>query len=173
MYRLVRRLNQAGITYAVVGGMAVYAHGYKRTTQDVDLLLTAEDFAKFRSLFVPKAYEPLPKRRRRFMDRKNHIFVDILVTEHHPGWGEPTPITFPNPIDVREKIHSIYYINLEALLVLKLAARRFRDLADVVNLIDPHNLDETFAKRLHPVLRADYLGCVEEKRREDQFNAMS
>lgn len=153
--------------------MAVYAHGYKRTTQDIDLLLTAEDFAKFHRLFVPKAYEPLRKRKRRLIDRKNRIQVDILVTGLHPGWGKPMPITFPNPIDVREKIHSIYYINLEALLVLKLAARRFRDLADVVNLIGAHNLDESFAKRLHPSLRADYLGCVAEKRREDQFNAMS
>ena len=40
MRRLVRRLQRAGIPYAVVGGMAVFFHHYRRTTNDVDVLLT-------------------------------------------------------------------------------------------------------------------------------------
>jgi hypothetical protein len=38
--RLVRHLKKAGIPYAILGGMAVNAHKYERTTKDVDVLLT-------------------------------------------------------------------------------------------------------------------------------------
>jgi uncharacterized nucleotidyltransferase DUF6036 len=36
---LVRALDEAGVRYIVVGGLAVNAHGYLRFTRDVDLVL--------------------------------------------------------------------------------------------------------------------------------------
>ena len=39
MRRLARRLKKAGIPYALMGAMAVNAHGAERTTRDVDILL--------------------------------------------------------------------------------------------------------------------------------------
>src|SRR5438128_865245 len=69
MRRVANLLDQANIPYAIVGGMAVNAHHFQQTTGDVDLLLTPEGFAEFRRLWVPKDYEPLPDRRRRFVDR--------------------------------------------------------------------------------------------------------
>ena len=47
---------------------------------------------------------------------------------------------------------------------------RFID-ADVVNLINVHNLDESFLNRLHPSIRRDFVDCLEEKRREDEYLA--
>ena len=41
--RLIRRLVKANIPHAVLGGLAVYAHGYRRFTDDVDVLLSRED----------------------------------------------------------------------------------------------------------------------------------
>jgi hypothetical protein len=41
----------------------------------------------------------------------------------------------------------------------------------VVNLIRFNDLDETFAQRLHRTLRQDYIECLEEKRREDEYDA--
>src|SRR5262245_61687562 len=75
--RLVKRLEKAEIPYAVIGGMAVNAHRYQRTTGDVDILLTPESLDEFRRRFVPKDYEPVPGRSRRFKDRANEITVDI------------------------------------------------------------------------------------------------
>ncbi len=40
--RVVKKLEKAKIPYAVIGGMAVFAHRHQRPTKDVDLLLTAE-----------------------------------------------------------------------------------------------------------------------------------
>src|SRR4051812_31462937 len=68
--RLVKRLEKAEIPYSVVGGMAVYAHRYERTTDDVDVLLTPVGFEAFRQRFVPKNYEGTD-RPRRFIDRAN------------------------------------------------------------------------------------------------------
>ena len=38
--RIVRRLEELNIPYAVVGAMAMFFHGYERFTADVDLLVT-------------------------------------------------------------------------------------------------------------------------------------
>ena len=62
-------------------------------------------------------------------------------------------------------------INLETLIQLKLAARRHQDFADVVNLIRVHNLDESYQAKLHPSLHRDYIECLEEKRREDEYES--
>ena len=59
----------------------------------------------------------------------------------------------------------------ETLIQLKLAARRHQDFADVVNLIRVHNLDESYQEKLHPSLHRDYVECLEEKRREDEYES--
>ncbi len=46
---IAAKLDQLGVPYAVAGGMALVAHGYDRTTVDVDILLTAEQHAKVRA----------------------------------------------------------------------------------------------------------------------------
>jgi hypothetical protein len=168
---MVKRLEKAGIPYAIAGGMAVKAHGYRRMTDDVDFLVTAEGLEEFRKRFVPKYYEGHPRRRRRFTDKANQVVVDFLVTGLYPGNGEPGPIAFPNPNDVAEVVENSKVIGLTTLIQLKLAARRHQDFADVVNLIGVHNLDESFADRLHPIVHRDYIECLEEKRREDEYIA--
>ena len=171
MGRLVRRLEKANIPYAIVGGMAVNARGYERTTKDLDVLLSVVGFAEFRRQFVPKHYEQVPRRPRRFVDRANQVMIDFLVTGKFPGTGQPGPITYPDPADVSEVINKKSVVNLETLVQLKLAARRYQDFADVVALIRFNELDETFAERLHPSIRRDYVECLEEKRREDEYEA--
>src|SRR5262245_7527637 len=71
MHRLVKRLEKAKIPYAIMGGMAVNAHRYERTTGDVDVLLNPKGLADFCRLFVPKQYGTVAGRSRRFVDRIN------------------------------------------------------------------------------------------------------
>jgi hypothetical protein len=170
--RLIRRLVKADIPFAVVGGLAVYAHGHHRMTDDVDVLLTREGFEEFRRRYVPRNYEPAPRRPRRFIDRQNKVTVDILITGLHPGFAPFTgPITFPDPEAVRQEINSIPYIDLPTLIQLKLAARRHQDFGDVVNLISANNLDESYMRHLHSVVHRDYVECLEEKRRQDEYES--
>ena len=171
MRRVVKRLEKAGIAYAVVGGMAVNAHGYRRTTADLDLLLTADGLAEFCRRFVSRNYEGVPGRPRRFTDRTSGVKIDFLVTGLYPGSGRPGPIAYPDPSGVSEVIENARVVDLATLIQLKLAARRYRDFGDVVELIRFNNLDEAFAARLHPTVRGDYIECLEEKRREDEYEA--
>jgi hypothetical protein len=169
--RLVENLEKAQIPYAIMGAMAVNAHRYERTTNDVDILLSREGFAEFRRRFVPKSYDPLPGRPRRFQDRRHNVTFDILVTGLFPGSGQPGPIAFPNPVDVRENIQNMQVVNLHTLIQLKLAARRHKDFGDVVELIRANHLDESFLHKLHPSVQQDFTECLEEKRREDEYEA--
>ncbi|MCB1214590.1 MAG: nucleotidyltransferase, partial [Deltaproteobacteria bacterium] len=41
LVELCRQLNDKGVHYIVVGGMAVIQHGFVRATEDIDLLLEA------------------------------------------------------------------------------------------------------------------------------------
>jgi hypothetical protein len=61
--------------------------------------------------------------------------------------------------------------DLIPLVQAKIARGRHQDLADVVRLIEAHDLDESFAKDLPERLRGEYVGCVEERRREDEYLA--
>ncbi len=171
MRRLVKRLQKANIPHPVVGGMAVFVHGYRRTTDHLDILLSRAGYEDFRRLFVPKYYSPVAGRGRRFQDRANEVTLDILVTGLFPGSGKPGPIAHPDPEQVRELIKNVYVIDLVTLITLELAARRHQDFADVVNLIAAHDLDEAFGDQLHASLRRDDLECLDEKRREDEYHA--
>lgn len=171
LYRLIKRLKKAHIAYVVVGGMAVDAHGHHRLTNDVDVLMTPQSLEQFRRLFVPKNYSQSPDRSRRFVDRVNKITLDILITGGTPGRGHVTPIRFPDPQKVRQQIGAIQYVNLSTLIQLKLAARRHQDFADVVSLIRVHNLDESFLANLHKTLHSDFIECLEEHRRELEYEA--
>jgi hypothetical protein len=62
-------------------------------------------------------------------------------------------------------------VDLPTLIQLKLAARRHRDFGDVVELIRIHNLDESFRQKLDESLRRDFIECLEEKRREEEYEA--
>jgi hypothetical protein len=171
MRRLVKRLDKAGISYVLVGGMALFFHDYRRATNDVDLLLTEQGLAEFRQRFVPKNYAPTEGRPRHFVDKTSRVEIDILVAGGIPGRGHPTPIRYPDPSAVGELIDSISVVNLPTLVQLKLAARRHQDFADVEKLIRFNDLDESFAERLDPSVRRDYIECLEEKRRDDEHDA--
>jgi hypothetical protein len=171
MRRLARRLEKAGIPYAVMGAMAVNAHGAERTTKDVDVLLTPEGLERFRSEFVGEEYEQVTGRSRRFVERKSGVQVDCLVTGHFPGRGKPGPFAFPDPAVTSEVIEKVRVLTLPQLVQLKLAAGRYYDFGDVVFLIRIQNLDESFLPQLHPSVHQDFIECLEEKRREDEYIA--
>jgi hypothetical protein len=171
MRRVAARLEQAGIPYAIVGGMAVNAHRHERTTRDVDFLLSAQGLNALLRIVAGGEFDPVPGRPRRFVDRATGVSFDVLRTGLFPGSGSPGPIAYPDPEQVSETIQELRFVNLPTLVQLKLAARRHQDFADVVNLIRANQLDEKYADQLHPSVRGDYIECLEETRREDEYEA--
>jgi hypothetical protein len=171
MRRLVANLEKANIPYAIMGAMAVNAHHHERTTNDVDVLLTREGLETFCRRYVPRSYDRVEGHPRRFLDRRYKVTFDILVAGLFPGSGKPGPIPFPNPAEVSETIADMQVVNLPTLVQLKLAARRHKDFGDVVDLIRANKLDESFQVMLHPSVHRDFIECLEEKRREDEYEA--
>jgi hypothetical protein len=157
------------IAYAIIGGMAVNAHRYVRTTGDVDFLVRTDALPAIRNLAAQGVFNAVEGRPRRFIEPATGIHFDVLITGMFPGNGRPGPIAFPDPSDVAQVINDLSFINLEALIELKLAARRHKDFADVVDLIRFNELDESFRFQLHTSVHKDFVECLEEKRREDEY----
>jgi hypothetical protein len=162
-------LEKNRIPYAILGGMAVNAHRHVRTTGDVDFLVTAESLSRIRDLAAQGVFAAVPGRPRRFIHPGTSIHFDVLVTGLFPGNGRPGPIAFPDPESVSVKLRDLPVVNLKTLIELKLAAHRYQDFADVVNLIGANQLDEGFLPQLHESVRNDFIECLEEKRREDEY----
>jgi hypothetical protein len=60
---------------------------------------------------------------------------------------------------------------LQRMIENRLARRRYKDLAEVVDLIRENNLEESYADSLPASLRADFMECLEEIRRDDAFHS--
>jgi hypothetical protein len=158
---IAARLNQLQIGYAIAGGMALVAHGYERTTQDVDILLTAEDLAKARSQLEGLGYVPPFAGSKNLRDTQTGVRIEFLVTGQFPGDGKPKPVAFPDPASAAANIDGINYLRLEKLIELKLASGmtnpgRLKDLADVQELIRVLKLGEDFELKLDPYVRGKF-----------------
>jgi hypothetical protein len=157
--RLARRLDDEGIPYALVGGMALAVHGFVRMTQDVAILLTAEGLAAFRERCVGVGYAPaLPGAAKVFRDTETGVRIEILTTGEYPGDGKPKPVAFPDPCKTSIEREGLRVLTPEALVELKLASgmsarHRLRDLADVQDLIVALKLPLEFGERLDPSVR--------------------
>ncbi|HEX4793007.1 MAG TPA: hypothetical protein VH370_04400 [Humisphaera sp.] len=171
MRRIADRLQAAGIRYAIIGGMAVNAHRHSRTTMDVDFLLSPDGLRELRRCAAANEFDPVPGRTRRFIDRPTGITFDALVAGMFPGNGTAGPIAFPEPATVSTEIDGLHVVDLPTLIQLKLAAHRYQDFADVINLIRANGLDDRFRDKLHPSVQSDYIECIEEMRREDDYEA--
>ncbi len=163
---IARSLQEEGIEYVIVGGMAVNAHGFKRETVDVDLLVTPEGLEQFRAVLVGKGYRPaFEGARKRFRDTQTGVKVEFLTTGEFPGDGKPKPVAFPNPVDVAVLHEGKKYISLPELITLKLACAmtnpdRLRDFGDVQELIRYRRLTAETAQNLHPYVREKFLELV-------------
>lgn len=159
---LARELELAHLEYALIGGMALVAHGYRRFTEDVDILMTPETLEKFRERFLGRGYVPaFQGARKAFRDTETGVRIEVVTTGEYPGDGKPKPVAFPNPMNVRLTRDGIWLITLEKLIELKLASglsapHRLKDLSDVQELILRLNLPLEFEKELDPSVRAEY-----------------
>jgi hypothetical protein len=158
---ITRRLSELGIPHAVAGGMALVAHGYDRTTVDVDILVTPAGLDAARQALSGLGYLPAFAGSRNLRDTRTGVQIEFLVAGQYPGDGRPKPVAFPDPQAVRTEIGGISYVNLPALVELKLASGmthpgRLRDLADVQELIRVLKLPADFAGQLDPYVRAKF-----------------
>lgn len=161
--RVKRDLERAGIDYNVIGALALNQHGYRRFTEDIDLLMTKEGLGQFRALLVGLGYRPaFEGATTKFRTTQENVPVEIVTTGEYPGDGLPKPVQFPDPKEAFVVIEGIKTVTLEKLIELKIASgitapHRLKDLADVQELIGVKNLGEEFAEKLNPYVREKFL----------------
>lgn len=155
---ITRRLRELGIEHAVAGGMALVAHGYDRTTADVDILVTPQGLEAIHQSLAGLGYVPPFEGSKNLRDTNTGVRIEFIVTGQYPGDGKPKPVAFPDPASAATEIDGIRFVNLSTLIELKLASGmtnpgRLRDLADVQELARILKLPNEFAQKLHPYVR--------------------
>jgi hypothetical protein len=159
---IAKKLEDLGITYSVVGALAMSAHGYVRNTVDVDLLVTREGNRLARERLDGLGYVPPFAGSRNLRDSATGVRIEFLITGEFPGDGKPKPVAFPDPAAVSVVIDGIPYLRLETLIELKLASgmtnpNRLKDLADVQEMIRTLKPPRDLADCLHPFVRPKFL----------------
>ena len=162
LHDIARRLDGLRIPYAVAGGMALVAHGYMRTTEDIDLLVTPDGLETIHRELDGRGYLPPFEGSKNLRDTRTGVRIEFILTGQYPGDGKPKPVAFPDPATVALEIDGVRYVNLTTLIELKLASGmtnpgRLRDLADVQELIRVRKLPVKFAGRLSPFVRERFV----------------
>ncbi len=147
---IFRKLNEKGIKYIVVGGVAVNLHGIPRMTYDIDLLLDFEDenIKKFLQLLKRWRFKPkLPvnimdvakqDKRTEWIKNKNMKAFNLV----NPEWAiSEIDVIIDSPVDydkVQERVNhiilqgiSIPVISIADLIKMKKVTDREQDKADI------------------------------------------
>jgi hypothetical protein len=152
--RITERLDALGIPYAVAGGLALFFHGYRRFTEDVDILVTKADLVTIHNQLEGRGYLPPFEKSKHLRDTITGVKVEFLTT-----------VAFPNPTDVRVAGAGGWFLSLPALVELKLASGisnplRGKDIVDVQELITELKLGDDFAQQLDEYVRGKFLELV-------------
>jgi len=137
---------QRGLKFLVIGGHAVIAHGYARTTFDLDLLVEREHRTAWEELLVSLGYS-VHARHEAFLQfntpSPQHWPVDLMLAsaETFAGMWSDSEETGVESVAVR--IPSLRHLLALKLHVLKqeLGHRTVKDMNDVVQLIEFKRLD--------------------------------
>lgn len=168
--RLTAALEEDGIPYAIVGAMALNAHGYRRVTTDVDVLLTPEGLEQFKRKRLGLGWvDRFPGSKG--MRDSSGVKIDVLLTGHYPGDGKPKAVRFPDP-SVAIAGDGFRVLSVRHLVELKLASGmtnpdRLKDLADVQELIRHAGLPRALGEELDASVRAKYDEIWSATRRAD------
>ncbi len=161
--RVAKDLENHDINYIVIGAVALNSYGYRRFTEDIDLILTREGLEKFRNELVGRGYRPaFEGATKKFRTTAENVTVEIITSDEFPGDGKPKPVRFPNPNENKVEIDGIKTLSLEKLIELKLASgmtapHRLKDLADVQELIKLKRLPAEYAEKLNEFVRSKFL----------------
>jgi putative nucleotidyltransferase-like protein len=138
--RITRGLDEGGVPYAVVGALAVAIHGAPRATTDIDLLVAPQDVA--RALKISRdlgfSFEALPMRFQDGMELRrttkiegaDTLTLDLILVDDNlkPIWESRRSLV--------TDWGAVWVVSREALLKMKAAAGRPRDLGDIASLED-------------------------------------
>jgi hypothetical protein len=150
-----------GIDYAVTGAVAMGIHNYKRSTKNVDILVSQKGYKTLRDKLIGKYFDLKPGTKNLYYNTSfGKVAVDITVEGENISGME-----IPNPTSIRAKINGIYYISLPKLVEFKLAGgyqkMREKDWPDTIRLIRENELSRDYWKHF-PHLKEKYMELWEQ-----------
>lgn len=157
-------LAKAGVPHAVLGGVAVCLHGYRRNTIDVDLLVRSEDMPAIKLALVAAGLV-WDESAREFRTNAG-IPIQFVAAGERAGKGSEVFLPSPSDERVAVLIEGLPVLSLASLIESKLACgegdprRMHRDFADVVELIAIHGLEGSFSLHLHKAVRPAFRDLV-------------
>lgn len=166
--RLHELLAEGQLPYAIVGGVAVCLHGYRRNTVDLDVLIRPDDSGSFRKMLESGkfAWNAESKEFR----NESGIAVQVVLAAAEEGPGQEARFPDPNDAGAVTIIEGLPVLTLAELIQSKIACgmgnlrRTHKDFADVVELIAIHELDGSFARCLHKSVRKEFRQLVKRVR---------
>ena len=160
MQRLHQALDKAGISYEVIGGMAVFLHVDRvdpilaRLTRDIDIAIRRTDLERIREAVRP------------FGLTYRHVAgVDMLLDADQPKarsaihlimTGERVRVDYPEPtpeIGTGEMIMGARVTSIDHLLTMKLTSFRLKDQVHVQDLDGAGLLTKSMEDALSPLLQ--------------------
>jgi hypothetical protein len=177
VWSVARRCNEAlaaaELPYAIIGGVAVCLHGYRRNTVDIDILVERDDAVSIRDRL--EGIGILGDAENREFRNEAGIPIHLLFSREPAGKDRTYAVNFPRLDDASNTtwIEGLRVVTLPRLIEIKLACglgdmrRTHRDLADVVELIAVHRLGRDFARHLHKSVRASYRKLVKQARGDE------
>jgi predicted nucleotidyltransferase len=144
---LLRFLNEEGVEYLVVGGMAVNYHGYHRSTGDLDLwvAITPENQGRLATALIRFGFSPQSVARRPLLERPKFIRIGqppIRVEIHSDISGVQFKECFPRAERCVVAGVEVRIISLQDLRANKRATGRTKDRADLEALPNPSEQTE-------------------------------
>jgi hypothetical protein len=153
---VARRLREP-VAAPVLGGIAVYLHGYLRATTDLDLY-TPDRSETDKQLRTAGA--------RWDVGAREHVLDGVRIHTVTPGDAG-------HVVEKTSIIDGVRVVSLRDLIAIKLLCGlenvgRSKDIADVEELVRVVPLDKRFAGKLPPALRAPYKSIVDAVRANEK-----
>ncbi len=148
--RITSRLNELGTNHAVVGGMALFLHGFRRYTENVNILVTREGLPEVHRALLGNGYRISRVNSHNIHDTENGVYIKFMVSDD-----------VHDPQRMAAEQDGVWLLNLAPLLNLKLifgmkGIARLKDVADVQEIIKLLHLPQDFAGQLSSGVRAKY-----------------
>ena len=145
LHGIARALGQAGIPYAVCGGVAVTIHGATRTTKDIDVLVQAADVDRVLEAVRPLGYVfiALPMVFDAGTERERHVrrvtklegdqalVLDLLLADASLAG------LLDDRVEVQLAQGVLVVVSRDSLVKMKRLAGRAQDQADLEKLESP------------------------------------
>ena len=164
--RVTGGLQAVGIPFLLVGGLALSAHRYERTTQDVDLFCRKALFPRFDAVMKGLGYAPLHEPTELYIrySQQGRAIVDFIFADDATFSQMEAAAQEAMVLGVSVRVPS-----LEHLLAMKLFAleqgKRLKDMGDIAELVRANGIDvqgEAFEKLCLKFASARWLALFRE-----------